>query len=375
MAGEGRVEWKQDMNKVVSFIKSLTWKQIVLSVIVFVCLVLWVGLTVFATVKKNGLLDQMAAKRWSEENNAAQISCFFTESTEIDKNRIRTFENDLDKVLLEASITAPNENARLWADAYSASGKITLSSGKTSLADATAVGIGGDFFLFHPVQLLYGSYFSGSDLMHDKVIVDEEAAWQLFGSNDVVGMEVRIGGIPHYIAGVIKREEGRFAEAAGLNKTVVYVSCETLEEFGVTEGIDSYEIVMPNPVKNFAYNSVKEKFGMDESRMWVVENSARFGLKGLFTVISEFGIRSMNNRAIRYPYWENVARGWEDVLAAVLILQILCLLIPSVILVAAMTAAWRRKQWTWKDVGRFLVDCKDRMAEKARGEKNKWKHF
>ena len=120
------------MNKVVSFLKSLTWKQIVLSVIIFVCLALWAGLTVFATVKKNGL---------SDENNAAQISCFFTESTEVDKNRIRTFENDLDKVLLEASITAPNENAILWADAYSASGKITLSSGKTSLADAAAIGI------------------------------------------------------------------------------------------------------------------------------------------------------------------------------------------------------------------------------------------
>ncbi|NBI91951.1 hypothetical protein D3Z45_15580 [Lachnospiraceae bacterium] len=363
------------MNKIVSFIKSLTWKQIVCSAIVVSCLALWVGLTVFATVKKNGLLDQMAAKRWSEENNVAQISCFFTESTEIDKNRIRTFENDLDKVLLEASITAPNENARLWADAYSASGKITLSSGKTSLTDVTAVGIGGDFFLFHPVRLLDGAYFSGNDLMHDKVIIDEEAAWQLFGSNDVVGMEVKIGGIPHYIAGVIKREDGRFAEAAGLNKTVVYVSCETLEEFGVTEGIDSYEIVMPNPVKNFAYNSVKEKFGMDENHMWVVENSARFGWKGLFTVVSEFGLRSMNNRAIRYPYWENVARGWEDVLAVVLILQILCLLTPSVIFLAAVVAAWRRKQWTWKDVGHFLVECKDRMVEKARGEKNKWKHF
>ena len=363
------------MNKVVSFLKSLTWKQIVLSVIIFVCLALWAGLTVFATVKKNGLLDQTAAKRWSDENNAAQISCFFTESTEVDKNRIRTFENDLDKVLLEASITAPNENARLWADAYSASGKITLSSGKTSLADAAAIGIGGDYFLFHPVQLLYGSYFSGNDLMHDKVIVDEEAAWQLFGSNDVVGMEGRIGGVPHDIAGVIKREEGRFAKAAGLNKTVVYVSCETLEEFGVTEGIDSYEIVMPNPVKNFAYNNVKEKFGMDETRMWVVENSARFSLKGLLTVISEFGIRSMNSRAIRYPYWENIARGWEDIFAVILILQILCLLIPAVILVVVLSVSWKRKQWTWKDVGYFLVECKDRMMEKAQGEKNKWKHF
>ena len=56
-----------------------------------------------------------------------------------------SFEHELDTLLKEASITAPNENARLWADAYSASGKITLSSGKTSLQDASAVGIGGIF--------------------------------------------------------------------------------------------------------------------------------------------------------------------------------------------------------------------------------------
>lgn len=363
------------MNKIIIFIKSLSWKQIVLSAVVLVCLLAWGGLTVFATVKKNGLLDQNAAKRWSEDNDSAQISCFFTESTEIDKNKIRTFEHELDKVLLESSITAPNENARLWADAYSASGTITLSSGKTSLSDASAVGIGGDFFLFHPVQLLTGSYFSGNDLMYDKVIVDEDAAWQLFGSNDVVGMQVTIGGVPHYIAGVIKREEGRFNEAAGLDKTVVYVSCETLEEFGTTQGISSYEVVMPNPVKNFAYNNIKEKLGIDENHMWVVENSARFGLEGLLTVIAEFGTRSMNARAIQYPYWENVARGWEDVLAIVLILQMLFLLIPFFIVVTFLILSWKRRQWTWKDVGNVLAECRDRIMDKFHREKNKWKYF
>lgn len=363
------------MNKIIIFIKSLSWKQIVSSAIVLLCLLAWSGLTVFATVKKNGLLDQNAAKRWSKENDSAQISCFFTESTEIDKNKIRTFEHELDKVLLESSITAPNENARLWADAYSASGTITLSSGKTSLSDASAVGIGGDFFLFHPVQLLAGSYFSGNDLMYDKVIVDEDAAWQLFGSNDVVGMQVTIGGVPHYIAGVIKREDGRFNEAAGLDKTVVYVSCETLEEFGTTQGISSYEVVMPNPVKNFAYNNIKEKLGIDEKHMWVVENSARFGLEGLLTVIAEFGTRSMNARAIQYPYWENVARGWEDVLAIVLVLQILFLLVPSLIVVTFLILSWKRRQWTWRDVGNVLIGCKDKALDKFHKEKSKWKYF
>lgn len=321
-------------------------------------------------------LSQTAADRWSSKKNASQVSCFFSVGSGITEDALIDFEHTVDSALADASVVQESENpgARLWADAYSADGTVNISSDKASIT-ADAIGIGGDFFLFHPVQLLRGAYFSGNDLMYDKVIVDEDAAWQLFGSNDVVGMAVNIGGTPHYISGVIKREEGRFQEAAGLDKTLVYVSCETLEEFGKTQGINSYEVVMPNPVKNFAYNSVKEKLGIDENHMWVVENSARFHLKGLLTVISEFGMRSMNARAIQYPYWENVARGWEDVLAVVLILQILFLLCPAVIVVSALILSWKRRQWTWKDVGRFLVEQKDRAADRFHSEKSKWKYF
>ncbi len=363
-----------DMNKIKGFFRCFSLKQMLLAATVLLCLLAWCALTVFSVSKKNGLADQTAAKRWSKEKDTAQITCFFTGSTQIDKNRIRTFEEQLDQVLLEASITAPNENARLWADAYSAVGKVTLSSGKASL-EANAVGIGGDFFLFHPVQLLSGSYFSGNDLMYDKVIVDEDAAWQLFGSNDVVGMQVTIGGVPHYIAGVIRREDGRFNEAAGLDKTLVYLSYESFSEYGVTEGINTYEVIMPNPVEDFAYTKVKEKFGIDETNMWVVENSSRYEMKGLLKVIAEFGMRSMNDHAIQYPYWENVARGWEDVLALVLVLQLLSLFIPSVIGAVTLILLWKRKQWTWRTVWQFLVDGKDKLAERFHKEKNKWKYF
>ena len=357
-----------------SFIRSLSVKQLVLIGSIGFSLLLWGSLTTFSEIKKNGMEDQTVAARWSADGDAAQISCFFTESTQVDKNKIRAFEVQLDKVLTEASITAPNENARLWADAYSAQGEITLVRDRQSL-DAKAVGIGEDFFLFHPVRLLNGAYFDGSDLMRDKIIIDEDAAWQLFGSNDVVGMTVTIGGIPHYISGVVKRASGRFNEAAGLNQTVVYVSYETLSELGKTEGINTYEVVMPDPVKGFAYSKVKENFGIDENGMWVVENSARFGIENLLTVISEFGMRSMNTYAIRYPYWENAARGWEDVLALVLVLQILFLLIPAVMISVILIVSWKRKQWTWKDVGSCLVSGKDKVAERFRDEKNKWKYF
>ena len=356
------------------FFKSLSVKTILLTGMVCFCLVLWGILTLFSVVKKNELADQTVAARWSAEGDAAQISCFFTESTEVDKNTIKAFEVKLDTVLTEASITPSNENARLWADAYSAQGEIVLASDKQTL-DVKAVGIGGDFFLFHPLRLLNGSYFDGNDLMQDKIIIDEDAAWQLFGSNDVVGMKVTIGGIPHYISGVVRREEGHFHEAAGLNQTVVYVSYETLTEYGTTEGINAYEIVMPDPVEDFAYKAVKENFGINENGMWVVENSSRYGWENLLTVLSEFGVRSMNTYPIRYPYWENVARGFEDVLALVFVLQILALLIPTVIVVVSVTVMWKRRQWTWKDVGSLLVAGKDKVSERFRAEKDKWKHF
>ena len=41
--------------------------------------------------------------------------------------------------------------------------------------------------------------------MQDYCIIDQDAAWQLFGSNNVAGMTVKIGGIPHIIAGVVER--------------------------------------------------------------------------------------------------------------------------------------------------------------------------
>lgn len=357
-----------------NFLRNLTTKQIALSAAVLLCLLLWGVLTAFSAGRKHALADQNAAKRWASDGGAAQISCFFTESTPIDKDSIMSFEQKLNEVLLEASITPENENARLWADAYSASGTVTLENGKTKL-EAQALGVGGDFFLFHPVRLLDGTYFSGSDLMQDKIVIDEDAAWQLFGSNDVTGMQLLIGGVPHYVSGIIQREDGRISEAAGLNKTLVYLSFDSLTEYGDGQGINTYEVVMPNPVSTFAYTKIKEKFELDENHMWVVDNSARFGLKPLLTVISEFGTRSMNSQAVKYPYWENIARGWEDILAAVLILQILFLILPAGILLVQLILLWKKKKWTLKDIAHALKKSGQAVYERYHTEKNKWKDF
>lgn len=310
---------------------------------------------------------QQMVKRWSDQKNTAQVSCFFAADSETTRDTILMFEHGIDSALTDASVVQESENpgARLWADAYSADGKITLTNNKASVT-ADAIGIGGDFFLFHPLRLLSGSYFSGNDLMQDYCVIDEDAAWQLFGSPDVAGMTVYISGIPHIVTGVVERPSGRLAEAAGLEGTLVYVSMDTLETLGTSYGINHYEIVMPDPVTGFAYNYVKEQLGADEKTTEVVENSSRYSLLSRLKMIGQFGVRSMNGKGIIYPYWENMAKGYEDILTALTLLMLIALLYPAVLLLTAFIFWWRHKGWTLRDARLKGKDKMERLVERMR---------
>lgn len=325
-----------------TFLRNLSCKQLVLSLIVIFSFLCFLILTVWSNFRIRGLLDQQAANRW-DAKEAAQVSAFFVRDVTVDEFQIKNFEHQLETALSEAAVVKEKENSRLYVDAYSSQGKITVVSELGTL-EADAVGIGGDFFFFHPITLINGGYFSGNDLMKDSIILDEDAAWQLFGSNQIEGMSVMIGGVPHYVAGVVEREEGRFAKAAGLDDTLIYMSHESLSSYGSCSGINTYEVVAANPVKGFLYNTIKEKFGLKEHEMVVVENSARYSLESMIPVVLDFGLRSMQNAAVSYPYWENIARGHEDVTALVLVLQFIFLFVPTVIIFAAIIIKWRNRR-------------------------------
>lgn len=353
-----------------TFFHSLSARQIGLAASGGVSFLLFLILMAVCSVMGQSQQTQLMAQRWSEKKDTAQISCFFSVGAEVNDYTIQSFEHSLDKALEQASIIqdSPNANARLWADAYSADGKILLESDRAKL-EANAIGIGGDFFLFHPLKLLNGSFFSGNDLNQDYCVIDEEAAWQLFGSNDVSGMTVYIGGIPHIVTGVIEREKGRLQEAAGLSSTVVYVSYSTLEAYGTSNGLNHYEIVMPNPVSKYAYNYVKENIGVEEKEVEVVENTTRYSIVERLKIAGAFGSRSMNGKAIIYPYWENVARGYEDILALLTLIALIFLLY-AVVLAAIGTIYWaKHKTWTVKSVFLLLKDKAERRMERRREKK------
>ena len=138
------------MSRLKRWIRGFSPRQIALSLTAVLCLCLFLAVTLWCNHKIEDLADQQAALRWDREGGAAQVSCFFTRDVEVDDFQIMSFEKQLESALTEAAVVLENPNARLFVDAYSAQGKITVTSSQSTL-DAAAVGIGGDFFFFHPV--------------------------------------------------------------------------------------------------------------------------------------------------------------------------------------------------------------------------------
>lgn len=286
------------------------------------CMLIVIGIMgIVLHLGRNSLPDQLMANRWSDKKDVAQISCFYSKEACVTESSIEEMRYLLSKKLQELAIEPNAEGARLYIDAYSAQGTISIKSDKKSI-QATAIGIGGDYFMFHPVELVGGMYFTGNDVMQDSILLDEEAAWQLFGANDIAGKTVTIGGMPYRVAGVYAREQGDLETLAGSKDTTVYVSFGTLNRMNASN-ITCYEVVMPNPVDGFAMDRMLEINLSSEETVKMVENSKRFTYISLYTVWKERASRTMKTDDIVLPFWENIARYQEGRLMEIALWQVL----------------------------------------------------
>ena len=536
----------------------LSGKQKIQLLTAALSLLFWSILQCFRLSLQNSLPDQNAAVRWSKNHDVAQISIFFTEDQKITEDSVKELAWKLTQALTEQAISKDEKKSsgRELVMAYSAEGQITLNrEGKTLTVNA--VGVGGDFFLFHPLTLLSGQYLNTSLDMKDGIVLDEDTAWQLFGSSNIVGQTVEIGGLPFYIRGVVKKPTGRLEKAAGLSQSLVFVDYAMLQKYGsfggggfvpkddstnvapagdtggngqvahlqgilsplrqesgidkwvgalgaqgvlriphshfvvahrespflvsaVTTGtanatgtgseagsatgatttdtasgtgatdtggslstgtsesgqestgsttggstsasgttndagsagagtsggsggssnpsvhvspgqgggsdsgsgggstpeaepvggINCIEILMPNPVDGFAKGLVLAQAGYDPADAKIVDNTVRFRNTALMKVIGEYGTRSMQLISIHYPYWENIARGLEEELAFIFILECLLLAYPTLVLCAFVVSLYRNKTWTTaqlvKKVQDKIYDIQARRAEKKK---------
>ncbi len=392
----------------IAFIKDK--KKVTLWAVCLFLILVFVILGVLSGRMISRLPDQLGADRWSDDMRMAQVSLFLTQDQKITEDDIKRFEYILERKLLDAGVADLTDGKKdtlsgpkiidtigidemygspkltneeddgignLYTVAYCAQGTATLSFEDRILENAAAIGVGGDFFIFHPLTLVSGTYFGGDDDMKDKVVIDEDTAWQLFGSTDIIGQSVLISGVPHYITGVVKKETGKLYEAAGLSKSYVYMSYDSLSRYGnilsgvienkeISEdgatanigGINCVEVLCPNPINGLALKISKESLVSDENVVVAIDNTDRFSAFSLFAVLKSFFTRSMWGKAIFYPYWENVARGYEDILALILLVRTIALLIVLVIAVIAIVNLYRHKKWTVRGIVKYLSDKK-----------------
>lgn len=306
--------------------------NLVLVVLVLICAV------IFGIIFKK--LDSVhAAERWRGNNpmRFAQIGCYLPVDDPKSEDEILQFRRTLEQKLTDASLIIENDTV-LYTDAYCGQGKLTV-SGDHGIAEVHAIGVGGNFFLFHPLELCSGSYISGDDLMQDRVVLDEALAWRLFGGSNVAGMTVYINGTPFYVAGVIRRESDFASREAFGVEPGMFLSYSAFHSL-TGEEITCYEIVMPDMISGFAAGIVKENFDMDTGDL--VENSSRYSLDSLFAVIGQFGRRSMRHNGVIYPYWENAVRMTEDYLALLVVLMLVLGIVPAVSAVILAVRICRR---------------------------------
>ena len=408
------LEIKIDKQNIVSAVKTFFANK-KRNIILIVLASLFVINLILGAVSRHivSLMPEMAgAERWSTEHRMAQISLYFTEDQMVEADGIKRLEYNIEKKLNDAGVTVetyldidPEELSEkqkivetikiedmgneeepvekvptisdLYASCYSAQGIVSITFEDRTAENVNAIGVGGDFFIIHPLTLVNGTYFSDDNLMRDGIVIDEDMAWQLFGSSNIVGEMVTIGGVPHYITGVIHKDRGRIRKAAGLNDSYVYLSYDSLARYGdilsgktstqevseegdtmLTGGINCYEAIMPNPVDGIAAKIVKESAGVDDRYISVIDNTDRFSFFSIVKVIRDFGTRSMWGKPIFYPYWENTARGWEDVLALLMFFRLICIGIIVISITIWIVHLYRHKKWTARGVLQYILDKK-----------------
>jgi hypothetical protein len=285
------------------------------------CVLLFGVLSIILAVRAKSLPEQEANTRWnSADVPYAQVSVFYQSGISVDECYQMTFDIE-DKT--ESKVK--NIRGETVAACYSTAPKRLSFSSKSDIgvksAELESYFTEGDFLLFHPYELLYGTFLNSDAIMHDNAVIDENAAWQLFGGNDVVGEYIFYNETAVYICGVIKIPD--------TDTGYIFLDKELSPKItGNPALFQCYEIVLPNEVPGDGLGVVKEKLGITDGEMnssktvRVVENSNRSSIQNLLTTLANIPNLSVRDDAIILPSWENKARQ-RDISSAMILSSII----------------------------------------------------
>lgn len=364
------------MKKLKDIQLNMSRRQAVLLIINVVFVAAFIVLGIFARQSIDKLYSQQGADRWEDEKNSyAQVSAFVSPDRNLQKEDISVIRGSLAEGLSKESLNeSRHSTARVWIDAYSGECSAQVRKDNNTLS-VTAVGVGGDFFQFHPIPLLSGSYISDEDWNQDRIVVDENFAWAIFGSNDIVGMQIWMGTTIYTVAGVVAVEEDSLYRTAYGGNNRIYVPYDLLKSQQPDVKITCYEAILPNPISNYGYYALRTACGLEQEEqdsveveenplnfdnIEVVDNSSRFNWIKRISELKNRRLRVMRTNSAGYPFWENLARVEELKQENILVIRILLMICPVICLVLLLYSLWNRRTWTVKKI---CINTIDRIRE------------
>ncbi len=261
-----------------------------------------------AVATMTGDLDALSGgERWSATGEPyATIAVHTDTESAFTRNQVESYALSVDNGLLTASM-ASTEGGSVWTYGYFTEDVLSV-TGPKATANLQVMATGGSFFTFHPLTFLYGAPYTYDKSLPYGVVLDEYAAWRVFGASDVVGMTLTIGGKEFTVTGITahERDSEGYKRAYG-DLPRLYMSYYGYE---VIEGdekanITTLEMAIPNPVDGFAKNIFDNAVKTNEDTTVVQENHERYSLVNRFNRMKELPYMGMRNDRIVYPYFEN----------------------------------------------------------------------
>lgn len=320
------------MKRILGYIKNMPLKHKIKYSVIIICTLIIIVLLCIGNYYKNVLQDINVAEKWDSEGGYTQMSVYLPVGAMQDIALYDGMIYQIEKALQNESIEPENSKSRMVVGAYSGYGSVTMQTESNS-SKVNAIGVGGDFFYFHPLDMIDGECFTDDYLMQDYVVLDKTTAWNLFGALNVTGMTVDIGGVPFIVAGVYEPTNVPLAKEAGLDENIIFMFYSSLEQYGSVSGVQWLDFILPNPVSGFGEKILTENSVVDLTNAVVMEHSTRFNIIPLYKLVPGYLERIMSKTGIVYPYWENMARGYENILVAFLLVETVCLVCSLVLII------------------------------------------
>ncbi len=200
------------------------------------------------------LVEYGASDEWDADSHA-HLSAYMTSADGFDAYALMKLKSDLTSAYTTDSIETDKVIYSVSAET-----SLSLSAVNTDRNTSCAATVYlEDFFKFHRIPLKEGAYPTDSVTATNAILIDEVAAWKLFGTGSgVVGMEILIGDEYYTVSGVAKTLGGVYDEVYGETPRV-YLRADSGYMWTMKTSFTTLDIMLPDPITNYAVNILSEK--------------------------------------------------------------------------------------------------------------------